>query len=180
MQQEFDAILTGRGPGGAWTFLPVPFDVQAAFGSKAQVTVAGTLNGFAFRNSLLPQGDGTHAMAVEAALGATLFLEDFLDPQSEQPGDAEGEGQGRFGLARLNGVDALAGDLQPFRQFGLAPAFFCTKHLEPVLHSEPSRRCRTKFSTMKASPCKSDRKAKPMAKAACGSGGIGSGSRFQQ
>jgi hypothetical protein len=64
MQQEFDAILTAKGPGGAWTYLPIPFDVQAVFGSKARVAVAGTINGFAFRNSLLPEGDGTHTMMV--------------------------------------------------------------------------------------------------------------------
>lgn len=68
--QEFEAVLIARGPGGAWTFLPIPFDVQAVFGSKAQVMVAGTINGFSFRNSLLPQGDGTHAMMVGKDLQA--------------------------------------------------------------------------------------------------------------
>ncbi len=68
--QEFEAVLTARGPGGAWIFLPVPFDVESAFGSKAQVMVAGTINGFSFRNSLLPQGDGTHAMMVGKDLQA--------------------------------------------------------------------------------------------------------------
>ena len=70
MKQRFDAKLVGRGPKGAWTFLPIPFNVQAAFGSKARVPVAGTLNGFAFRNSLLPNGDGTHSMAVNKELQA--------------------------------------------------------------------------------------------------------------
>ena len=32
--------------------------------------VAGTINGYAFRNSLMPEGDGTHAMAVSKALQA--------------------------------------------------------------------------------------------------------------
>ncbi|TRZ56589.1 MAG: DUF1905 domain-containing protein [Rhodocyclaceae bacterium] len=70
MKQRFDAELVGRGPKGAWTFLPIPFNVQAVFGSKAGVPVAGTLNGFAFRNSLLPNGDGTHSMAVNKELQA--------------------------------------------------------------------------------------------------------------
>jgi hypothetical protein len=64
MQREFEATLTAKGPGGAWTFLPIPFDVHAVFGSKARVAVTGTLNGFSFRNSLLPEGDGTHSMMV--------------------------------------------------------------------------------------------------------------------
>lgn len=68
--KQFKVRLTSRGPGGAWTFLEIPFSVEKAFGSKARVAVAGTMNGFAFRNSLLPQGDGTHAMAVSKALQA--------------------------------------------------------------------------------------------------------------
>jgi len=68
--KQFKARLTSRGPGGAWTFLEIPFSVDKVFGSKARVPVAGTMNGFAFQNSLLPQGDGTHAMAVSKALQA--------------------------------------------------------------------------------------------------------------
>ena len=68
--KQFKVRLTSRGPGGAWTFLEIPFSVEKAFGSKARVAVTGTMNGFAFQNSLLPQGDGTHAMAVSKALQA--------------------------------------------------------------------------------------------------------------
>jgi hypothetical protein len=68
--KKFKARLTSRGPGGAWTFLEIPFSVQKTFGSKARVAVTGTMNGFAFQNSLLPQGDGTLAMAVNKALQA--------------------------------------------------------------------------------------------------------------
>ena|SRR5579871_3193598 len=80
MLQEFDATLTAKGPGGAWTFLPIPFDVQAVFGSKARVAVAGTINGFAFRNSLQPEGDGTHSMMVgkELQLGAGAKAGDLV------------------------------------------------------------------------------------------------------
>jgi hypothetical protein len=70
MKRSFKARLSARGPGGAWTFLEIPFDVAEAFGTRARVAVAGTMNGFAFRNSLLPQGDGTHAMAVSKQLQA--------------------------------------------------------------------------------------------------------------
>jgi hypothetical protein len=70
MAQHFKARLIARGPGGAWTFLEIPFNVHDTFGSKARVSVTGTINGFAFRNSLLPQGDGTHAMAVNKTLQA--------------------------------------------------------------------------------------------------------------
>ena len=66
--KKFKAKLTARGPGGAWTFLEIPFNVEEVFGSKARVSVSGTINGFAFLNSLLPQGDGSHAMAVSKLL----------------------------------------------------------------------------------------------------------------
>jgi len=64
MQQKFKAKLTAIGPGGAWTILPVPFNVAEVFGTNGRVPVAGTMNGFAFRNSLVPEGDGTHRMMV--------------------------------------------------------------------------------------------------------------------
>ena len=68
--KRFRNRLTSRGPGGAWTFLEIPFDVEKAFGSKARIAVTGTINGFAFQNSLMPQGDGTHRMTVSKALQA--------------------------------------------------------------------------------------------------------------
>ncbi|WP_420239332.1 DUF1905 domain-containing protein [Telmatobacter bradus] len=68
MKQEFKAVLVAKGPKGAWTYLSAPFDVQEVFGSKARVAVAGTINGFPFRNSLMPEGDGTHSMMVSKKL----------------------------------------------------------------------------------------------------------------
>jgi hypothetical protein len=80
MRQEFDATLMARGPGGAWTALPIPFDVEAVFGSRARVAVTGTINGFSFRNSLLPEGDGTHSMMVgkEMQAGAQARAGDLV------------------------------------------------------------------------------------------------------
>jgi hypothetical protein len=80
MKQKFEAKLIGRGPGNAWTFLPIPFDVQKTFGSKARVAVVGTINGFPFRNSLMPEGDGTHAMMVNKELqkGANATAGDMV------------------------------------------------------------------------------------------------------
>ncbi len=64
MKQEFKGKLVAKGPNGAWTYLPIPFDVQQVFGTRARIAVAGTINGFPFRNSLMPEGDGTHSMMV--------------------------------------------------------------------------------------------------------------------
>jgi hypothetical protein len=94
--KKFKARLASRGPGAAWTFLEIPFSVEKAFGSKARVPVAGTINGFAFRNSLLPQGDGTHAMAVSKALqaGANARAGDLVSVSLEvdRSGDARAPG----------------------------------------------------------------------------------------
>jgi len=79
-----------KGPGGAWTYLPIPFDVNQVFGSKARLSVAGTINGFPFRNSLMPEGDGTHSMMVSKELrtGANARAGDLvsvtLEPDSEE------------------------------------------------------------------------------------------------
>lgn len=67
---EFVTTLKARGPGGAWTYLQIPFNVETEFGSKARVPVAGTLNGAPFRSSLMPEGDGTHSMVVSKDLQA--------------------------------------------------------------------------------------------------------------
>jgi hypothetical protein len=70
MKRTFEVRLEAKGPGGAWTFMPIPFDVAEAFGSKARIAVAGEINGFEFRNSLMPEGDGSHAMMVGKELQA--------------------------------------------------------------------------------------------------------------
>ena len=80
MQQKFKARLTAIGPGGAWTILRAPFNVAEVFGTKARVPVIGTMNGFAFRNSLMPEGDGTHRMMVgkEVQAGAKAKAGDVV------------------------------------------------------------------------------------------------------
>ncbi len=69
-ERKFEGRLTARGPKGAWTYMPIPFDVQEVFGKRSRVAVAGTMNGFPFRNSLMPEGDGKHSMTVSKELMA--------------------------------------------------------------------------------------------------------------
>jgi hypothetical protein len=68
MEKKFKSKLEPRGPGGAWTFLRIPFDVNKAFGSKGRVSVTGTINNFRFRSSIFPEGDGTHILWVNKAI----------------------------------------------------------------------------------------------------------------
>jgi hypothetical protein len=74
---KFEAQLTGRGPGGAWTYLSIPFSVPEVFGRKGQVPVRATINGFAFRNSLMPRR-GVHILGVG---------KDILEGAGVAPGD---------------------------------------------------------------------------------------------
>ncbi len=60
----FDAVLVRPEGVGTWTFLSIPLEVSAGFGSKGQVRIKGTINGFPFRSTALPMGDGTHYLVV--------------------------------------------------------------------------------------------------------------------
>ena len=60
---NFKAQLVSRGPGGAWTYLQIPFSVPEVIGRKGQVPVRATINGFTFRNSLMPRA-GVHILGV--------------------------------------------------------------------------------------------------------------------
>jgi bifunctional DNA-binding transcriptional regulator/antitoxin component of YhaV-PrlF toxin-antitoxin module len=62
------------------TGIEAPFSVQEVFGTKARVPVRGTINGFAFRSSLMPMG-GCHMMAVNRNMreGAGLKAGDMVE-----------------------------------------------------------------------------------------------------
>ena len=70
MAQHFKAKLLSEGPGGAWTYIAIPFDVLKEYGTRGRVSVKGTINGFAFRTSIAPMGAGTHAMMVNKSMQA--------------------------------------------------------------------------------------------------------------
>lgn len=46
------------------TGIAIPFDVQKVYGTRARVPVRGTINGFPFRTSIFPMGEGRHFMVV--------------------------------------------------------------------------------------------------------------------
>lgn len=87
--QNFTATLDRRGPNGAWTHVTVPFSVEDVFGSRAMIPVTGTMNGFPFRTSVMPRGDGTHyfaatkAMMAGAGAGPGQRVEITLAPDTE-------------------------------------------------------------------------------------------------
>lgn len=64
MQRKFKARINSQGPGGAWSSLQIPFDVEKVWKTRARLSVKGTMNGFAFQTSIFPSGRGTHHMMV--------------------------------------------------------------------------------------------------------------------
>lgn len=60
----FKTRLESMGEGDAWTVFRMPFSVEEVFGTRARVPVKGTINGFPFRSSLFPMGEGRHFMMV--------------------------------------------------------------------------------------------------------------------
>jgi len=61
---SFEKVLKRPEGVGTWTYLDIPQPVSATFGSKGQVRVKGTINGYPYRTTALPKGDGTHYLVV--------------------------------------------------------------------------------------------------------------------
>jgi hypothetical protein len=75
----------------SWTFLALPKEATAKLPSRGQTTVEGTFNGFAFRATLEPDGQGGHWLKVDrkmreaagAEAGDVVALE--IAPVTEEP-----------------------------------------------------------------------------------------------
>lgn len=90
MEIKFDAELRQPEGVGTWTYLDIPKEMMARFGKKGQVKVKGTVNGYFFRSSARPHGDGTHYLvinktireAIGAVQGNTVLV--ILQPDLEE------------------------------------------------------------------------------------------------
>jgi hypothetical protein len=69
---RFTATLT-RAPDSASTFISVPFDILTVWGTHARVAVKGTLNGIAFRGSIMPYG-GVHYLGIRRDLREAIGI----------------------------------------------------------------------------------------------------------
>jgi Domain of unknown function (DUF1905) len=47
-----------------WAMIRIPFEAAKIWGKRGQLKVKGEINGFAFRTSLSPTGNGGHMMPV--------------------------------------------------------------------------------------------------------------------
>ncbi len=59
----------------SWTFLILPKDASAKLPSRGMTSVEGTLNGFAFRATLEPDGQGGHWLKVDQKLRESAGVE---------------------------------------------------------------------------------------------------------
>ena len=62
--RQFRATLERLQNNLGWVVIRIPFDATRLWGSRGQVRVKGTINGFDFRNTLFPTGDGRHMLLV--------------------------------------------------------------------------------------------------------------------
>ncbi|SRR5579883_375064 len=62
--KAFRAPLERGNPRLGWTIARIPFDAGKLWGSKGMLKVKGEINGFPFRTSLFPTGDGRHILLV--------------------------------------------------------------------------------------------------------------------
>ncbi len=68
--KKFKTKIVAIGPSGSWSEIQIPFSVEKEWGSRARVSVCGTMNGFEFRSSIFPDGKGGHTMMVNKAMMA--------------------------------------------------------------------------------------------------------------
>jgi hypothetical protein len=69
---HFEAVLVRPEGVGTWTYLDIPLNIAEVFGAKGQIKVKGTINGYPFRSTALPHGDGTHYLVVGKAIRDTI------------------------------------------------------------------------------------------------------------
>ena len=81
---RFRAKIQGKEAGVVAAIVP-PVDVTEYFGTRGRVPIRGTINGFAFRSSLMPCG-GPHMMPVNKALckGAAAQPGDMVEVVMER------------------------------------------------------------------------------------------------
>lgn len=68
--KSFRATLERAGSPLMWVVVYVPFDVGKMWGTRGQLKVRGEVNGFPFRTSLFPTGDGRHFLMVNKKMQA--------------------------------------------------------------------------------------------------------------
>ena len=96
-EHEFEAVLeAGEGDGGV--FVVLPFNVPEVYGTRGQVPVQATFDGYPYQGSVVPLGDGHHALlllkqirrAIDKTVGDTVRVtlsRDVAERKMEAPAD---------------------------------------------------------------------------------------------
>jgi uncharacterized protein YdeI (YjbR/CyaY-like superfamily) len=62
--KSFSAVLIRTGEKLNWVMIRIPFNSVKVWGTRGHLRIKGEINGFAFRSSVFPTGDGHHMMLV--------------------------------------------------------------------------------------------------------------------
>jgi hypothetical protein len=65
---QFEAKLWSPMEGKGWTFITLPRSASAQLPTRGRVAVEGTINGFSFRTSAFPDGDGSHNIMINGTM----------------------------------------------------------------------------------------------------------------
>lgn len=68
---EFDALILTDNQKD-WAYVEFPYDVQIEFGTKGQVKVAATFDGYEYRGSLVKMGHHCHFIGLTKQVRATI------------------------------------------------------------------------------------------------------------
>ena len=87
--KSFSATLIRSGNQLHWVVIQIPFDVVKIWGVRGQLRVKGDINGFPFRTSLFPSGDGRHFMIVNKRMQSSGKVRPGMEAQFKLEPDTE-------------------------------------------------------------------------------------------
>ncbi|MGA9528826.1 MAG: YdeI/OmpD-associated family protein [Terriglobales bacterium] len=90
--KRFDATLERMRSRLNWVVIRIPFDAAKVFGTRGQIKIKGTINGFPFGTSLFPTGESGHILLVNkrmqkgarAAPGSVARFEIEVDKEKRE------------------------------------------------------------------------------------------------
>lgn len=99
VSKTFEAVLERTPDRLRWVIARIPFDAAKLWGKRGQIRIEGEINGFAFRTTLFPTGEGRHFLIVNKkmlsggkttpGLAAKFRLQPDTTPRVVAPPSAE-------------------------------------------------------------------------------------------